>query len=289
MKKALSLILLFFIAVQIDAQQTSLFKIKYLPDHAYKMNIAMNMTMVMDVSGDSAKMNKVKDKGIKLPMTMVSATDMNLNIKTGSVNAKVLFPIIFKYSDITSKQTINDEETSSPPNPLIGQSIYGECTSEGKIQVDSIPGKAMNDQLKSTLASVIDNLSKQVQFPEKPLNIGETFIQEVPLNLPIAGLNMKFIVKIIYKLTKVENNFAFFDLDESLLLDMSGQKDSIAMTASGAGKGEGKLVYDISQNFATTISTNLDFEIKMLIENMTMNCTAKITSINKTIISSENK
>ena len=289
MKKTLFLIILSTVTLALKAQQSILFKIKYSPDHSYKSNIKMDMNMVMDITGDSVKMNKIKAKGVKLPMLMISTTLMNLEVKSGSFKPDGYFPMIFKYVDIDAVQTLNGKESPKAPNPLVGQLIYAKGTKDGKIQVDSISGKSLDNQLKSTVSSMIDNLSKEVQFPEKPLNIGETFDQEVPLNMPIAGVNMQFTIKIVYKIVKVENGSAFFDLDESMTLNMSDQNDRMSMTASGAGNGGGKLVYSIAQNFATSMSSDLDFKLKMLIQDMTMNVTAKISSLNKTEISAEEK
>ena len=118
---------------------------------------------------------------------------------------------------------------------------------------------------------------------------GETFTQESPINLPIAGLNMQFAVKIVYKLTKISNNVAYFDLDESMDPNMSGKKGSVNMTATGTGAGKGSLSYDIAQNYPSILNTNLDFKIKMLIGDLTMNCTAKMSSVNKTEVAADVK
>jgi len=289
MKKALSLAFLCFAAVIVNAQQGVLFKIKYIPNQLYQTETSSTMNMLMNFSGDTAKVNAVKASGVKLPMTMIGTSVMHMEVKSGAVKTGNVFPITFKYSDIKSKQVINDQEKDGPPNPMQGLTIYGGSTIDGQIHVDSISGKTLDEQLKTTITTAIGNLSKQVKFPETPLHVGETFIQETPINLPVGGINLKFVVKIIYKLQGISGNQASFDLDQTLTLDLSGQKDDVSLTASGSGKGSGKMVYDIAKNYPTSLNSDIDFTFKVLIQDLTMDCTAKISAINKTTIADLNK
>lgn len=283
MKKNLFFIAFLFITTLIKAQTPLFFKIKYLPDHLYESNITMDMNM--NVSGGEREMDKIKAKGIKLPMIMNSTKTLDANIKTGAVKTESTFPIEIKYIDLTAKITLNGTEKPSPPSPLIGQTIYGEINSEGKIKVDSLSGKTLDENLKNTLTSVASNLINQTQFPEKALNIGDTFIQEVPFNLPIAGINMQMKIKIIYKLTAVENSSAYFDLDQTLNFDISTKKDSTIMTVKGTGNGEGKLVFSIDNYYPTSMKSSIDFNYQMSVGNMEMTGKAKIISNHQTKIS----
>jgi hypothetical protein len=229
-------------------------------------------------------MEKIKASGTKMPVTLTTSTKMTTSIQTGAVNLANKFPIVFNFKDIQSTKTLNGAEASSSPNPIIGVKIYGSYTTEGKITLDSIPGKALDETLKSAISSMLSNLVNQMRFPDKALSPGESFTQEVPFNLPVAGFNMASTIKIVYKLISIENNSAFFDMDQSMNFDMNIEKDGIKMTGKGAGKGGGKLVYDIAHNFPTTMSNALDFNYQMQIKTMKMMGTAKITSVHETKI-----
>ncbi|SHN30398.1 hypothetical protein [Mucilaginibacter sp. OK098] len=285
MKPPLLFILVFLIFGQLKAQQSILFKIKYVPALSYDTNISMEMNM----TGDAADMEKIKASGTKMPVTMTTSTKMTTSVQTGTVNAASEFPIIFTFKDIKSTKAVNGTETSSPANPIIGVKIYGTYTTEGKITLDSIPGKALNESIKTVISSMLSSLINQLRFPEKALSPGESFTQEVPFNLPVAGFNMASTIKIVYKLISIENNSAFFDMDQSMNFDMNMEKDGVKMTGKGIGKGGGKLVYDIAHNFPTTMSNGLDFNYQMQIKTMTMTGKAKITSVHETKITPATK
>lgn len=81
------------------------------------------------------------------------------------------------------------------------------------------------------------------------------------------------------------NNSAFFDLDQSMSFDLATKKDSVSMTGKGTGKGDGKLIYSIDQNFPTSTSSNFDLSYQIKVENIIMTGRAKTSSTNQTKIS----
>ncbi|GEM_PF-485873 len=289
MKKLLLLILISTLFIRVNAQQNFIFKIKYIPNRHYTTIMQMDMNMDMDFKGDSAILEKIKASGTKVPMVMVSSTKMEMNIHTGALKPANTFPITFNYSNVASKISVNGDEKVSPPSPIIGQTIYGEYSTEGKIQLDSISGKALDDELKQTLTAGIANLVNQMKFPDKPMSIGETFNQEVPFSLPVAGINMSSTIKIIYKLISVDKSSAYFDTIQSMDFDVNTEKDGVKMIGKGKGTGDGKLVYNLAQNFATEMTSNLGFDLTMNVSNITIIAKAKMVSVNKTTIENKGK
>jgi hypothetical protein len=281
MKKASLVFCLLFAFVLTKAQQSFLFKIKSLPDHLYETNMGMSMNMEMNMSGDSATMQQIQAKGIKLPMLITSVTNMDMSIKTGLVAADNSFPIVMNYNSIVSKKTLNGTETSDPPNPLLGQKMFGQYTPDGKLKIDSISGKTLDEQTKATITTAVGKMVNQIHFPDHPLKIGDTFTQEVPFDMPMAGSNMQLTIKIIYKLTAVDKKSAFFDLEESMDMNSS----STEMTMKGAGTGSGTLVYDINNNWATTLNSNLKMNYQMQAGKFAITGDATISSTHQTKIS----
>jgi hypothetical protein len=264
--------------------QSVLFKIKYLPNHSYESTIAMNMNMEMNFDGDKETMDKIKASGLTLPLVMASNSSMTLQMNTGEVNTQGSFPIIIKYTDVKGKRTMAGKEMAQPENPVLGKTIYASSNSDGHIHIDSIPGKMLNEDFKATLTKTLNNLASQLHFPDKPMNIGDTFTQEVPFSVPVAGVNMQFAIKIIYKLVSMDNNTASFDLDQTMSLDMNTKIESKSVVGHGSGKGDGKMTYDISKSFATNYTSNFSFDFKMQIENMIMTGKATLTSSHTTKI-----
>lgn len=278
MKKIILVSTLLFSFAFSKAQQSFLFHIKYLPGCLYESTITMGMNMEMNISGDSATMAGIKAKGIKLPMIATQQTIMDADIKTGAVKTDNTFPISIYYKDITAKKIINGTESKDAPNPIIGQTIFGQYSTYGKLQIDSMSGKNIDDQLKAALTTTISNMLNQMNFPENPMKIGDTFTQNVPFSMPLAGMNMEATIKIIYKLTSVEKNLAYFDLDESMDMDMSTERNSVNINMKATGAGNGKMIYDINDNYSPTHSTAMKMDYKMLMGKLTMTGSADISS-----------
>jgi len=148
MKNPILILTLLFSFTLSKAQQSFLFHIKFSPNNLYELNIVNGMNMKMNFSGDSASMARIKAKGIKLPMIMINETSMNADIKTGDIKSNNNFPIVLLFKDQATKKTVNGAESNDPPNPIIGISIYGQYTTDGKMRIDSISGKTIDEQTK---------------------------------------------------------------------------------------------------------------------------------------------
>lgn len=285
MKKFLLFTLLIIGAVECSAQQAFLFRIKLLPKHNYASSVHTSMDMQMTVFGTEQQMKEMEKQGVKQPITISNISDMNMNIVTGIVSDQNVFPFTLKYADFASKMLINGEEKKSE-NPLAGKAIYGHTTLEGRSTIDSIPGKSLDDNLKAAITSMINSLQSLVKFPDKPLNIGESFSQEVPLTIPVAGINMQMTIKIVFKLTSVTNNLATFDLAEILTFDMKINKEGIDFTGNGSGKGAGKLIYSIKDNYPINMDQAIDFSFGMEAKDTKFAAKAKSVTMHKTVVTS---
>jgi hypothetical protein len=288
MKKLFIFLLLSGAIFTSNAQEAFLFKIKFLPGHIYNSVIQSNMNMEMNVTGDSAGMARLKAKGIKLPMTIGTESKSSYTIKTGSVKSDQSYPIMLTVNSYGTKKTVNGAVTNSDPNPMLGQHVYGEYNADGKMDLDSISGTVLNDQIKQAILKSINSMINQLHFPDSPLKIGDTFTQDIPFKLPLGIVNLNATIKIIYKLTTVKNNRAYFDMDESMSMDMYQGQNEVTMTVKGSGKGMGTLVYDINNNFAPLRNANLKMNYEMLTRQLTITGSASISTTQATSISTNN-
>ena len=85
--------------------------------------------------------------------------------------------------------------------------------------------------------------------------------EEIPLkiNIPSAG-DMKFKIITNYKLSKIENKLAHFDLIQSFTLD----SDIKMINMDATGNGDGKAIFDFSENVMKSVIT--DLKMKMTVE-----------------------
>jgi hypothetical protein len=171
MKKIIYLFLLLS-GLHVKAQDSVLFKIKYLPEHKHISSMDINNHTEMNIEADKETLDKIKSKGVQLPLILTAKTSMTYEIQTGSLSNDKSFPLTINYTGINSTQTFNGEEKTSPPSPLLNLKIYAHYNQDSKMQIDSMPGKNVNDTLRATISATIKNLQNQIKFPEQPLKIG---------------------------------------------------------------------------------------------------------------------
>lgn len=273
MKKLSFLLFLFFVS-KVYGQNTVLLKAKYLPNHKYTSVMTLDTRTEMNVEGDSTTIATIKAKGIKLPLIISGTSEIKTEFQTGSPDKNANTPVIITFTNISSTQTMNDEEKKSDESPLLNTKIYSHAGPDGKMQLDSIPGNSLNEKDKNTLISMIKNLQGQFKFTEAPIKIGDSFTQDVSMTVPIEGNNMPVTLKLVYKLVDIKNNKAYFNIDENANLEMTLDQGTINML----GKGEGKMIFDVSNSIALSYNTDMTFTYNMKMGNMTINGMVKTIS-----------
>jgi hypothetical protein len=254
MKKLAGILgLLLFIGVQSKAQKEVLFKMQYLPNHNYSSTMKMDMNMQMDITGDTGMVNNIKKSGQKLPMLMQMQSTSKMDVKTGLPTSTNDVPLTMTISQLSAKMTMNGKENSLPM-PSTFQKFYAKYTKEGKMEMDSVSGMKMNDSVKNAMMKMVKNIQGNIVFPDKKMKVGDTFIQSIPMEIPIAGSSAKMLGKTTYKLIAVENNKAYFDVNMVMTMDMEGKSMTMDMT----GGGDGKMIFDIASGYPTTIQNNIN-------------------------------
>lgn len=264
MKKIFTISALLFAAtVSVKAQTEVLFKMKMLPDHQYSTNMKINMDMNMEGAPQNAN-------GAPQKMQMEMSTKMEM--KTGSVNSKKEFPISMSMQMLPSTMTVNGKTTPTPTAANnVMPSMYGKCTVDGLPRIDSIPGTAMNDSVKTAVSKMVEGFQNNLKFPDKPMKIGDTFVQSMPFNIPMMGAGMKTDIKVTYKLISILAGKANFDTNYLMDMNMAVGKTPVSMHMTGGGGGT--MEYDIATNYPTHYVQNMDMDMAIPAaggKNMTM-------------------
>jgi hypothetical protein len=266
MKKSFAVLALLSIAtIAVKAQNSVLFKIKYLPNEKYTAVMKMNMDMKMAGPPDTTK-NKV-EAAVGANNTVSMVMSINSVISTGKVNANNSFPMIITSDPGSMTETVNGKTIPIPMGTQTKQIAYATCPVNGNMKIDSVSMSGMkmtDDATKEAISKMIEGIQGKIVFPEKPMTVGDTFTQDTPMNIPMAGNNAPMTVKIIYKLTKIENNNAYFDLAETL--DFSINNTQMSMHMMGAG--DGKMVYAIDKNYAVDNTNNMTISYSMQMPSM---------------------
>jgi len=262
---------------QAFAQQSVVFKFKYLPERKYTSTINTSMDMTMDMTVCEQTMSQIKASGTKLPMVFKMESTMQSEMLTGPLNKSAgNFPLKLAYKSINSHQTIGDKEIELPTGQLIGQEMEGVCDTAGKIQFKPITDTGTTGQIKSAITKMLSTLLTKMKFPEKPMRIGDSFTQEMPLDIPLPGVKMDAQIKIIYKLVAISNGIADFDMDQEVLFNF-GKGETVSLNGSGSGKGAGNVKFDIKNYMMTNMQSDLAFNFNIKMDKITL--TAKAHTI----------
>jgi len=271
MKKLIYLSLLLVI-VKAEAQKGVVFKMKYLPDHSYDGSISLNLNCNVAVSGDSAIVNKLKAQGFSQPMVLDVKLKMIGDTKSGSISADSFFPLTLKFKPNELSANLNGKDLPIPMKGNTEIAIYGKANADGKIQIDSVSGQKSKDTSDKKMSQMMNLFQKMVKFPDHPLHIGDTFTQEVPLNIPMQGTNLSSNAKTVYKLTKIDNGKAYFDILQNINITIPIKEDSVELM----GEGTGAMVFDIKNNFPVNYESNVSLKLTAKIKALHVDGTARM-------------
>jgi hypothetical protein len=283
MKLIITVLSLFlFVSLKSNAQKEVVFKIKMLPDHSYASVMNINMNMEMNMTGDSSFMNKAKSAGQKFPVMMLMQSGVNTDLKTSAFNSKKEIPFVMKVQSKASKMTMSGTE-SIIPVPMTNQNYYGAFIEEKKARIDSISGNTIDEKGKAAIIKMMDGLQANIKFPEKPMKIGDTFHQDIPMELPIAGMSAKAISKTTYTLLSIANGKANFGMKYTIVMDMNAQQITMSMD----GDGDGAFGYDLAANYPVNMLNNMNFNYTMVMpqdKNVKISGKVKMIMDNQTTI-----
>ncbi|MDO3626747.1 hypothetical protein [Mucilaginibacter sp. BT774] len=262
---------------QLWAQQGVVFKIKYLPSHNYQSNISVDMKINATVSGDQQILDKLKEQGITQPVDANLSIALGGMMKTGALASDNSMPMNMDYKISNISLSANGKQFPIPPKATEKDiKASGHISQDWKIKLDSANGKAVGDTAQKKMQQMMNMVQKQIQFPDKPLKPGDSFTQGAPMNIPIGkdGTSAKIDAGVTYKLVRIADGKAYFDMIPNFSLNVQVKNISVDMS----GTGTGKMVYSIKDNFPLSKEGNITMKIKVTSPKINVDGTAVITS-----------
>ncbi|AMM50563.1 hypothetical protein TH61_04360 [Rufibacter sp. DG15C] len=227
---------------------------------------------VVNFEGSKEQIAKIKANGVTLPLVVEGHSNMLSTTTTGALQADQSFPAIIQYQKVDAQQINNGKETVTE-SPITGLIAKGKYTAESKFQVDTLISGKINDAFKKAFKATLES-AQQSPYPSKPLQIGEKFEHKVPMSIPVTGSQpVKLLITTIYTLKEMRAATAIFDIAQTVQLDMS--IDQTNLKASGSGKGVSE--FDTKNNFTTKYIVNLDMNLTMHANGLTI--TTQVNSI----------
>jgi hypothetical protein len=286
MKKICLLMFICLGVTRLWAQKAVLFKIKYLPDRNYQSNIRVDMKVNATVTGDQQVLDKLKEQGITQPVNANLSIALGGIMKTGALAADKSIPVNMDYKINNIAVTANGKQIPIPPKATEKDiKLVGHISQDWRITLDSANGKAVADTARQKVQQMMNMLQKQIQFPDKPLKPGDSFTQRAPMNIPVGkdSTSAKIDASVTYKLIKIADGKAYFDMIPNFSLNVLAGKASVNMS----GTGTGTMVYSIKDDFPLSKEGNINLNIKVVTPKVNIDGTAVVTSKYDCVISTQ--
>ncbi|MGI9525680.1 MAG: hypothetical protein ACR2MS_01060 [Weeksellaceae bacterium] len=243
MKNILSFVFLVLICVSTLAQEQFIFKVKIKPNKTYtKQLYTVGRNEITFVSDKEA----INDSTMQSPIIIESDSQMTVIEKTQALDENGEIPTTLVYDKMLTKKTINGDEDSTKNNPYAGMKIMGKYDKNFKLKIEQITGDYITQQMKDLLINTLEQIQQGIEFPERPLRVGDSFDNQIPLTIPIEGMSPIVIynhMKLL--LTSIKDNMAYFKNEYNISFQM--QEEDLSIEASGSGTGTS--VYDIEENY----------------------------------------
>jgi DNA recombination protein RmuC len=220
-------------------------------------NEAQNLTKAL--KGDSKKQGNWGEVILERVLErsgLVKDREYRMQVSLTSENGGRLQPdVIVDLPD--EKHIIIDSKVS-----LVAYERLVSCETEeerklySKAHVESIRGH-VND-----LSSKNYHALYQINSPDKPLKPGDSFTQRAPMNIPVGkdSTSAKIDASVTYKLIKIADGKAYFDMIPNFSLNVLAGKASVNMS----GTGTGTMVYSIKDDFPLSKEGNINLNIKVV-------------------------
>ena len=242
------------------------FKNEIKPDKKYTKHLSISSISEVNFIADQEMLDLIESQGYKLPINTEIASEMTTEIITGDRvnNGEII--TAKNYREMSSYTIVNGDKKIER-SPYSGTKILGKYDKHNRFLIDSIIGQRLTPQMRYFYTQTLVGLEKKIKFPQNIIKVGDSIENEMPLNIPIQGMDpVKAIIKINYILTEIKGNKAVFEIDQIVSLDPIWGQDNISLI--GAGKGHSE--YDIDEHQLTKYTSEIPMELTIKInEKMT--------------------
>ena len=265
----LSLSLVFSFSVL--AQKSFHFTPQLLAESEYTNTNKQNLNMVMDIVGEETEEVKnfkeaMETGGFKLPAVMSNVSSSTISMKTEPATQDQI-PVSIEVVDITMTQ-INGGDIVKPDMTEMKNKVWkGTYSTEKGITLDEI---TMSNNAEAMLQELLFAMQSKNHWSEGELKKGDSFSHDFPfpIPLPVSG-GVEMNITTTYTVTKIKRGKAYLNVTQTFKGD--GDMEEAEMGFDMQGRGQGKMIYNIEDQFVE--SNMLDFEATILFSMMGMEMT----------------
>lgn len=236
------------------AQNEIDFKNEFLSSKEYIQETTTTNVIEVKYSGSEDFLNYLKSKNIENPQNIENNSTMKIAYRTGEANNNI-FPIEIEY--IETGQT--------DPNAFLknGDKVFGTYGPNNSLKLTDLSNERLNSEDKNQFLGILESGFSIELFKGKKMKIGDTLITKSPMSFPIAGTQLDLIIESTYKLHKIKNEIAYFNITQ--LCKVNSVHPEVTLTATGGGNG--KCTYSIKENHFLSNTTKLDINMVSIMPN----------------------
>lgn len=264
MKKLFFLLFVSFtLSSYCQSKQILDFNAGYAPENVYKQLIQSFSETEINYIGSDTFLETIKSQGIQNPTIQKAGMEMETVSETGKMDKEGNFPITITYI----KSETNEGKTIIPN----GTMLYGKVSLSTMPKLDSISAKGLDETLKNSIFEIVKSTFSQVSIPIKKIKVGDSFSQDTPLTIPMAGIKFEMLITTTYKLKNIIDQNANFDINQVYKMKITESEYNI----EASGNGTGTLTYDIPNHFITENTTDIDLHLKLKKDDFTLKVNSK--------------
>ena len=275
MKQIFTITFLLLTVSFVRAQESFSFKVLVLPNTTYTSEMSIyTLTETGITTGQPLESSLKKNSLIENTIKVISIMEAKGRKDNGNI------PIEIRYTDATSSTLLNGKEQKMDL-PITSNIIQVQYTPDDRYVLDSITGEMFNPQVKQLITNMLDQTQQQVEFPEKPLKIGDSFTTEMPMNITSTGMMpINSSITTTYILKEVKEGTAVLSFDQKVSLE--SKQESVSWEVKGEGSGICK--YDIAGQYLSYCKTELPMQttVKMNENMSSISSTTTISEIKTT-------
>lgn len=223
--------------------------VQFQPEKTYGISTIRGTETVITYSGQEIAMQKLKSMRVQNPTISKIRTKTDAELVTGKRSADSSFRISLIYQKIRSL----DGKNEIPE----GTVVQGEIKNNELPAFNKVVSNTLTIDQRIQLLQTVENIFEQYRFPEQRLKTGEQFSVDRPASMPMEGSIIDIVVTTNYKLLRIQNDLAEFELSQSYRMTPQMMDNSF----TGTGSGKGQLSYDIANCVITDYS--IKTELKM--------------------------
>ena len=246
--------------------KTYYFISRFQPNSTYKVDIGVHNVSSVRFVADKETLARLWNAGLKNPTRSTSEQTMIETVTTGKMAPDSSFFIRMVVDSFGDDIRINGVQKSSQDVPsLSGMEASGVYTKDGRIMYLRVEGGKLDDDMRNAIAATVEKSLGDIKYPDAPIAIGDSFQQQIPLDLPVPGFNPVHLqMTITYKLVRVDGDTAYFD--NGYKMEMNQNTGEYKLDVEGSGTGT--LKHNLSRNFFIEHSSHLRMTARIKTDNL---------------------